>query len=287
MLALCSACAGGGSILGNRSGASGETRRLLLASEAADDDEDATIDGWLKRPSTFSTWLWQSRFVRLEEGPRLLSFYRSHIWQGCRRDAAFDLTCLVNSHSMSRWGNRSAYLTLEFVKHSQNVISDREAIEVVKLKVPGGIDTARLWEHHLLASLEEQLLEACEHCVATELAANRALQILMRLHTAPADSRPRINVDKRRKPSTGQTALMLAAAAGHMKICALLLLAKADFTAVDIDGNSARYLAEEAGHAEVISLFAGGTQGALAACPEVQKDILGRSADDDTLINRA
>jgi len=286
-------CPGGGNLLGAGKNPSVlATRRLLLADvEGADDDEDAAMEGWLKKNSSLTRWLWHSRFFRLEQGPRLLSFYRSQIWQGCRRDGAFDLTRLVGVYIMPQWGGRNTHLVLEFSQTSAEIPSGSEPVETIRLRVPSGLDAAREWEQRLLESIEGQLLEACEQCVASELAADRAVQILSRAHFAAAEGRTSANVDRRRQQGSEHTALMLTAQAGHERLCTMLLLGKADPGLTDLAGRSALQLAESAGHAKVVALFAEGLQdqGVPAPFPDAQQTVLGRAraAEDNVLIKAA
>lgn len=257
-------------------------RRLLLAeTEGADDDEDAAIEGWMKKSSSFMGWLWNSRFFRLEQGPRLLSFYRSQIWQGCRRDGAYDLTGLVG---VSVVRQRNTQLVLEFSNSSAQAGSDK--VEMIRLRVPSGVDTAREWERHLVESIEGQLLEACEQCSASELAVDRAVQMLRRMHFIAAEGRANISVDRRRQEGSNHTALMLVAQAGHERLCTLLLDANADPGLSDADGRTAPQLAEAAGHGQVACLL---TVGHQPLFPDVHRTALGRTAiaDDDVLIKEA
>lgn len=265
-------CPGGGNLTGAGKRPVLTTRRLLLAeTEDADDDEDAAIEGWLKKNSSLTRWLWYSRFVRLEQGPRLLSFYRSHIWQGCRRDGAFDLTCLVRVHVVEpQWVGRNVELVMEFAQSSPDIPAGTEPVETIRLKVPGGTDVARDWEQHLVESMEFQLLEACEQCLASEPAVDRAVQILSRAQHGEAESRSDVDVDRRRQQGSRRTSLMLAAQSGHERLCSMLLFARASAALTDADGQTATQLAHSAGHAKIVSLLIEGVQG-------VSPMVLGRS----------
>jgi len=272
-------CPGGGNLRG--AGKSPARRLLLSETEGADDDEDAAIEGWMKKSSSFTRWLWNSRFFRLEQGPRLLSFYRSQIWQGCRRDGAYDLTCLVGVNVVRQ---RNTQLVLEFSSSSAQAGSEK--VEIVRLRVPSGVDTAREWERHLVEFIEGQLLEACEQCSASELAVDRAVQILRQRNGWAAEGRANTSVDRRRQEGSNRTALMLVAQAGHERLCTLLLDAKADPGLRDSDGKTAPQLAEAAGHGQAACLL---TVGFQPLFPDAHRTALGRAAvaDDDVLIKKA
>lgn len=236
-------------------------RLLSVDSSGTDDDEDATVEGWLQRRMDTSVmrWLWQSRFFRLEAGPRLLSFYASHIWQGCRREGAYDLTRLVGARARPRKDGINVSLVLEFSSCSAASHSVLEDIDVVELRILGGWDEARDWEAKLLMCIGETLLQACEHCGVYDGFADSAARILARVQMAAVEGRPHVDVNQRRQPGTEASMLMLAAQAGHERVCTHLLMAKADVNLLDVEGHVAAELASSAGHSKIATLLGSST----------------------------
>lgn len=251
-------------------------RRLLLsAQEGVEDDEEAAMEAWLKKSnsSRLTGWLWDhSRFFRLELGPRLLSYYRSHIWQSCRREGAYDLTCLVGVQVVrpSRRG-RAPCLLLEFVQALEDDDHDidesvplplkKDGVEVVKLGiVRGGEDAAMDWARHLRKCIEDFLLESCAQCGASDAATRNACRLLRHVQAAVAAGCSDIGIDRRRCAGStlGPTALMLAAEAGNERVCAQLLRARATVHVQDAEGRTAVDIAQTAGHSKVVKLLQGG-----------------------------
>lgn len=275
----CTRNAGDGVVQGCKDPAVLAKRRLLLAdADCADDDEDAPVEGWLKKSSSFkmTRWLWQSRYFRLEHGPRLLSFYRSHIWQGCRRDGAYDLTCLVGAHVDLQRGGRKVLLVLELIQLAAEVLTQTEPVERISLLVPCGLDVARRWENHLRHCIEQQLLEACERCIASEVAVDRAIQILGHARNVTMEGRASVNVNLR-KECSGQTPLMLTAEAGHERLCQQLLMSRADPDLIDDQGRSALDWANAEGHDKVAKLLADGIHASDHASEQSKMGRLGRA----------
>jgi len=216
--------------------------------------------------------LWDhSRFFRLELGPRLLSYYRSHIWQSCRREGAYDLTCLVGVQVVPSRRSRSPCLLLEFVQAPEEDDNDidenislpltKHGVEVVKLGVVrGGEDAAMEWAQHLRTCIEDFLLESCAQCGASEAAARSACRLLRHLQAAVASGCSDIGIDQRRCASStvGPTALMLAADAGNERVCTQLLRARATVQVQDAAGRNAVDIAQAAGHDKVVKLLQGG-----------------------------
>jgi len=274
----CTRKAGDGVLHGSKDPAILAKRRLLLAdTDCADDDEDAVVEGWLKKNSNFkmTRWLWQSRYFRLEQGPRLLSFYCSHIWQGCRRDGAHDLTCLVGAHVDSQRGGRKVFLVLELIQLSAEVLVGAEPVERISLLVPSGLEVARRWEGHLRHCIAEQLLEACERCVASEVAVDRAFQILGHARLAAAEGRESVDVNLG-KQCSGQTALMFTAQAGHERLCQQLLVSRADRYMTDRKGRNAHDFAAAEGHNQVATLLRNGIH---ASSLVSEQTVMGRLGD--------
>jgi len=224
-------------------------------------------------------WLWQSHFFRLEPGPNLLSFYASHIWQGCRRDGAYDLLCLVGIRTRLRRDGQNAALVLEFSNSLAAAHSVLDDVEVVELRVPDGWETARSWEARLLRCIEEALLQACEQCAAYDGYADSAARILARAQMAAAEGRPHVDVNRLRQQGTGATLLMLAAQVGHERVCTHLLMARADPSVPDTEGRSAADFATAAGHYKVVALLAGVHGDGAPAQPLPQPTILGAAEE--------
>mmetsp|Transcript_62238 Transcript_62238/g.124715 ORF Transcript_62238/g.124715 Transcript_62238/m.124715 type:complete len:211 (-) Transcript_62238:73-705(-) len=187
-------------------------------------------------------WLWQNHFFRLEPGPQLLSFYASHIWQGCRRDGAYDLTHLVGVRTRLRRDGLNVALMLEFSNSLAAAHSVLDDVEVIELRVPDGWEAARGWEAQLLRCIEETLLQACEQCSAYDGFADSAARILARVQMAAGEGRPHVDVNKLRRPETGATPLMLAAQVGHERVCTHLLMVVALLAAAPDDVVAARPL---------------------------------------------
>jgi len=204
-------------------------------------------------------------------GPRLLSFYVTHLWQACRRDGAYDMTCLTGVHSVYKGTlpagpARHATLFLEFSNKSAEAYSVLEGVETVELRVPGGIDCAREWERHLLSCIEYSLLDACLRCNDYCGLADTALRILVRAQVAAAEGRLHVNVDRVRQPGTGATPLMLVAQAGSEQLCTHLLMTRADPSLVDENGMTAMSLAIASGHNKVQTLLS--NRGVLPVSPK-------------------
>lgn len=257
-----------------REGAALAGSRLLGLDAGGDaDDEEASMEGWLQKQKEAKVvrWHWQSWWFRLEPGPHLLSFYASHIWQGCRREGAYDLTQLVAVRARLRRDGLNAALCLEFSSSSAAAYSVLEDTELVDLRVPDGWEAARGWEAKLLRCIEEALLQACEQCRVYDGFADSAARILVRAQMAAAEGRPHIDVNQVRQPGTEATALMLAAQAGHERVCTHLLMARADAGLHDADGHTAADLAAAAGYVKVLALV----RGTAATEPLPQPTVLG------------
>jgi len=234
-------------------------RRLLgLDNEGgSDDDEEASMEGWLqkRREANIVRWLWQSRWFRLEPGPQLLSFYPSHIWQSCRREGAFDLTRLVGARTRLRRDGVNAALCLELSTSSASAHSVIEDVEELELRVLGGMQAAQDWEARLLRCIEEALLHSCDQCAVYDGLADTAAKILVRAQLAAAEGRAHIDVNHPRQAGTGATALMLAAQAGHERLCTYLLMARADAGLQNFSEQSAVDIALVSGHEGILSLL--------------------------------
>uniref|UniRef100_A0A7S0FH79 Uncharacterized protein n=1 Tax=Pyrodinium bahamense TaxID=73915 RepID=A0A7S0FH79_9DINO len=215
------------------------------------------MEGWLQRHNEagMMRWLWQSHFFRLEPGPHLLSFYASHIWQGCRRDGCYDLTHLVGARTRLRRDGLNVALALEFSNSLASAHSVLDDVEVVELRVPDGWDAARGWETQLLRCIGDTLLQACEQCRVYDGCADSAARILARVQVAAVEGRPHVDVNSLRRQEDGATPLMLAAQAGHERVCTHLLMVRADPSLCDAGGRSATDLAASAGHDKVVALL--------------------------------
>mmetsp|Transcript_10528 Transcript_10528/g.23971 ORF Transcript_10528/g.23971 Transcript_10528/m.23971 type:complete len:164 (-) Transcript_10528:60-551(-) len=124
-------------------------RRFLDEDGFADDDEHAVIEGWLQKRNEHKAlrWLWHTRYFRLEDGPGLLSFYASSIWQGCRRAGAFDVAQL--SRVQMTGDADDPHLQLEF-------LGSEDAAAVIDLRPAGDFEELQQWAGHL-QDLAEQL----------------------------------------------------------------------------------------------------------------------------------
>mmetsp|Transcript_23505 Transcript_23505/g.54802 ORF Transcript_23505/g.54802 Transcript_23505/m.54802 type:complete len:167 (+) Transcript_23505:75-575(+) len=113
------------------------TKRFLDEDEFADDDEHALVEGWLRKRNERKAlhWLWHTRFFRLEDGPGLLSYYVSSIWQGCRRAGYWELAHLVQVRTTGGEGLDSS-LVLEF---------SEGPTRCVELRPAGGIEELQEW----------------------------------------------------------------------------------------------------------------------------------------------
>eukprot|EP00747_Dinoflagellata_sp_TGD_P223936 gnl/TRDRNA2_/TRDRNA2_95896_c0_seq2.p1 gnl/TRDRNA2_/TRDRNA2_95896_c0~~gnl/TRDRNA2_/TRDRNA2_95896_c0_seq2.p1 ORF type:complete len:366 (-),score=65.84 gnl/TRDRNA2_/TRDRNA2_95896_c0_seq2:27-1124(-) len=259
----------------------------LLGTDRAgeDDDEDALIEGWLEKrgEGKLTRWLWQNRFFRLEPGPQLLSCYRSEIWQGCRRCAAYDLMYLSGAHAETVAEGSETRLWLEFLSayKSADMCSFVEDVDIAELRVPGGPEVALEWQNHLLRCVEDALVEACCATGNTcgEGLGGNAFRIVVRAQMAKAEDRPCIDMNRRHDNRKGATVLMLAAQAGHVELCAQLLSAHADPALQDDEGRTAACLARNAGHENLLALLSHrGDQKRLLSDVDINTDSLRAAA---------